>query len=110
MSKDERVLIEAIEMEYLQFKCSVLQLSNNEIFDLCNKIKFYSCVREFFLYNDSLKTEHIYLALSTPNVINQLYSLYLDNEFYDCSTWLNIEELLNAMLKRVQEKNQFRIA
>lgn len=99
-SSKERELVKRIEHEFLLFKYKTLAKTNIEIYDSCNIIRFYESIYEYFIYAEDLKKNHLNICLKYENVISELYELYLKYEYLNCSTWENIEEILNVLVQK----------
>ena len=99
-SKEERELIKRIKTEYELFKYKMLSKTNIEIYDRCNIIRFYECIYEYFMYAEALNSNHINVCLKYENVISVLYDLYLKYESLECSTWEDIEEILDELMRK----------
>ena len=49
---------------------------------------------------EDLNKKHLNVCLTYENVISELYELYLKYESLECSTWENIEEILNIFVQK----------
>ena len=60
----------------------------------CCKMRFYDCLKEYFQYNDDISKNVFDFLLDKKNIIHTLWELYLKYEQFDCSTWEQIDEML----------------
>lgn len=85
-----------IKKEHLLFKYNMLSSYNRIIYDNCNKIHFYECLFEYFMYNDNPITEFINYAAYNEDVLATLFEYYLNNESCNVDTWEAIEDMWNT--------------
>ena len=94
LSNREKVVCSRIHREYNKFQYRVLKMEKEEIMNKCCKIRFYDCIKEYFQYNGDI-SEDIYQFLENKkDIIHCLWELYLKYENFDCSTWEQIDEML----------------
>ena len=98
-SDKEIELRKRIEYEHAYFKYRILSKGRSEIYDACNQIRVTECVYEYVIYNDNLKMKYIdALFRCDGNILDELYGMYLQNEFTEVGTWKDIEEFLNVVI------------
>ena len=89
-----------IQEEYGRFRCEMLKLSNEELFEQCSRVRFYSCLNEYFMYNENIPQRILDLAGSGAFSICGAWLFYLKHEAYGCETWEAISEMILAMYKK----------
>lgn len=89
----EQLVCSRIQREYRQFQYHVLKLKKKDIMDMCSKIRFYHCVREFFQYNSAIPEDVFLFLLPRKNIIYSMWELYLKHEALECSTWESIYDV-----------------
>lgn len=102
-SEKETQLIHKIEKEFEFFKYRMLAKSRKKIFEACCKIRFYSCIYEYFIYAEDIEDAHIEACLKCEYTIAELYDLYLKCEYLRYSRWEDIEKLLDVFIARQKD-------
>lgn len=69
-------------------------MNKEEIMNKCSKIHFYGCVKEYFQYNDGISEDVFEFLFWKKEIIHSLWELYLKHERFGCSTWEQIDEML----------------
>lgn len=100
-SEKERQILKLVETEYSLFKYKMLSGTRSEIYDSCNVIRFYECLREYFLYCEKIEMEFIQKIKLVNNLLEELYAYYLKTEFVSIETWQEIEEMLRIYVSAV---------
>lgn len=90
----KRIVLSRIKQEHDKFHNHILRLEKEEIMNRCCKIRFYDCIKEYFQYNNSISDEVFVFLMPQTDIIHTLWELYLKYEQFDCSTWEQIDELL----------------
>lgn len=99
-SEKERKLRKKIGREHELFKYKMLAAPAAEIYDNCNKIRFYGCIHEYFQYAENLEKKFVDACLGEPDAIAALWELYIEYEYLKCDTWEDIEEILWTLVDR----------
>lgn len=94
----ESIVCNRVMREYNKFRYYIMKLTKEEIMNKCNKIYFYGCVKEFFLYNALISDEVYLFLISKNNIIHTMWELYLKYEKLGCSTWDKIDEILECWM------------
>ncbi|MEZ3424591.1 MAG: hypothetical protein K1W39_12875 [Lachnospiraceae bacterium] len=100
-NKDTKQLVEKIANEYKLFYYSMMEKDKNEIFESCNKIKFYICVSEYFEWKEDIDKKHVEALKNIIHPLEALWQYYLDHEYIRASTWEDIDELLACYSDRL---------
>jgi len=88
-----------VEKEYQKFKKNVIfHKCKEEIWELCTKIQFYTCIEEYFALNSRIPEEYLLLAMAEPKVIEKAWKKYLRDDSLSYSTWGEIDELFSCLL------------
>ena len=94
-----------ISEEYEAYKKEVLQCNDAEvIWDLCNRIAFFSCVAEYFEFSETIPEAFLSLVEKLVHPIYAMWMEYLKNESLEYARWEDIEMILNRMVEREQKK------
>ena len=94
-----------IAEEYAAYKKEVLRCNNVEvIWDLCNRIAFFSCVLEYFEFNETIPEPFLSLVEKLIHPIYAMWMEYLKNESYQYASWEDIELILSRMVEKEQNK------
>ena len=102
----ERRFMERIKAEHALFKFEMLSGCRREIYENCNKIRFYETVFEYFLYQNALDTKVVEAGLQTDDFMTELYRMYLKYEGLDVGTWEQTESFLEKWLEEREEKEE----
>lgn len=100
-TEDTKQLTERIINEYRLFYYSMMERDKKEIFESCNKIKFYSCVSEYFEWKESISKKAVESLKDINCPLAELWQYYLDHEYIAASTWTDIDELLSCYADRL---------
>lgn len=100
LSKEEQILLKQIEHEHEFFRYRMLSKQRTDIYQACNEIKFKECCYEYFLYKEDINPVYIAACLKECSVLDSLYAIYLKYEHLRCSTWEDIEEILEELTKK----------
>ena len=93
-----------IAEEYEAYKKEVLRCNNAEvIWDLCNRIAFFSCVAEYFEFSETIPEAFLSLVEKLVHPIYAMWMEYLKNESLEYARWEDIEMILSQMVEREQE-------
>ena len=94
-------LTERVRDEYSLFYYSMMEKDKKEIFESCNKIKFYSCVSEYFEWKEDISKKAVESLKDTNRPLEKLWQYYLDHEYIAASTWGDIDEMLSCYSNRL---------
>lgn len=86
--------------EFEQFRCEILELPKEAVFEQCNRIRFYSYIREYFSYNEHIPKRIMELVGCGAFSISGAWLFYLKHERYRCESWEAISEMILAMYKK----------
>ena len=100
MFRKEVLVRSRIQREYRQFQHHVLRQKKKDIMDLCSKIRFYHCVREFFQYNSVIPEDVFLFLLPKKNIIYSMWELYLKHDALECSTWEHVNLILEYWMQQ----------
>ena len=98
--KDENELIIRIREEIKEFRHGIFMMARKDIYDMCNKIRVYECLYEYFDCCEELKPLHVRACLRERNILQSLYELYVKHEYLKVDTWEDIEALLDEFVRR----------
>lgn len=101
--ESEKHLVIKIEKEFAWFRYQMLSKSRKKIFESNKKIRFYSCIHEYFVYAGGIEEVHIKACLKCPDAIASLYRIYMEYEYLRCERREDIEELLNVLVREQEE-------
>lgn len=93
-SHDRQAAIDKIEAEYNIFKQEILSMNAEEIFNACNKIRFYESVMEYFRYNTIAVDMIVKFCESSDSLLQELWQLYLKYENLQIESWSDIANML----------------
>ena len=94
--------------EYRFFKRrTIYRLSNRKAWDLCHKIHFYCCIKEYFELKDRIPAVYLELVLAEPSFLEYLWSEYLKREDTHFHTWDEIDNLLERVFMDWKRRNLF---
>lgn len=96
-------LTERVRDEYSLFYYSMMEKDKKEIFESCNKIKFYSCVYEYFEWKEDIDKKHVEALKNIIHPLEVLWQYYLDHEYIRASTWDDIDGLLSCFSDRLPD-------
>lgn len=100
-AEDTKKLVEKILDEYRLFYYIMLEKDKKEIFESCNKIKFYSCVSEYFEWKENINQKAVESLKDISHPLAELWQYYLSHEYIAASTWNDIDELLSCYSGRL---------
>ncbi|MBR0148674.1 MAG: hypothetical protein IJM23_05690 [Lachnospiraceae bacterium] len=108
--KMKKLLKKHVDKEYSLFKKSVLKAGKKDIYNACDKIKFWENVYEYFQYNTAKLDKNTLCATSgLESLIAELWNLYLNYEPLKVNTWEDIDELVqtfvNLQLRKTIKKD-----
>ena len=92
--------LKIIEKEYRQYRQKILAMSPEEIWEKCSEIYFYSCLYEYFMYNEAIpyvvakKLEHC------RDVLHGCWQRYLGDEELSILSWEDIDQLIETYLQK----------
>jgi len=85
--------------EFHVFKRKVYRSFNfEEQWNACRKIQFYSIVKEYFEFNETIPEGYLALVIKEKRPILAMWETYLKDMRLQCNTWEDIDELLEIML------------
>ncbi len=99
-SHDRQATIDKIEAEYNIFKQEILSMNAEEIFNACNKIRFYESVMEYFRYNTIAVDMVVKICENSDSLLQELWQLYLKYENLQIESWSDIANMLVCYLVR----------
>lgn len=89
----------SIEREFFRFRrTNLIHARKAEIWDICHKIHFYSCVKEYFSLNSGIPKLYLELAVAEPALLQTMWNTYLKHENLQYQTWEEIEEILETVV------------
>lgn len=91
---NRQAVIDKIEAEYNTFKQEILSMNAEEIFDACNRIRFYESVMEYFRYNTIATDMIVRFYEKSDSLLQELWQLYLKNESLQIESWNDIANML----------------
>lgn len=106
-SEKEKKLVRHIIQEYQLFRYQMLEKKSYEIFDSCNKIQFYCCIKEYFQLTEFIEKDVVDVLKDEVCPIELLWNYYLRTEYLQVALWENIKELLRAYVSDCK-RNRFR--
>lgn len=86
-----------VKAEHESFKCKMLALDTADVYDCCNKIRFYECIYEYFQYGEALTEKNLDACYKETNLISALWELYIKDESLKADTWDDVEGILQAL-------------
>ena len=88
-----------VEREVFRFRrVTLIHARKADIWDLCHKVHFYTCVKEYFSLNSGIPQLYLELALADPALVQTMWNTYLKNEHLQYQTWEDIEEILETVV------------
>jgi len=85
--------------EFYVFKRTVRRsFSFEEIWNGCQKIRFYSAVKEYFEYNEEIPKAYMELVVKEKEPIRKMWETYLKDGSLRSDTWEDLDGILEAML------------
>lgn len=92
--------------EFEEYKKDVLKYSSPEmVWDLCNRISFFSCMAEYFEYMEVIPEEYLKVLEKHAHPIYAMWTEYLKYEQLRYAKWEDIEYILYQMSEKEQEEN-----
>ncbi len=95
-SEKEKALLKKIKTEHSLFRCKMLLCPAEELYNSCRMICFYECLYEYFRYCEKINVDFIHASNKEEWILEQLWNLYLENEYLKADTWDEIESILKA--------------
>lgn len=95
-----RKLLNDITMEVELFRSKMLAKDVKTVYDNSKEIIFYESVFEYFLYSENISKDVIKTCWTDSWLMENLWKLYLKEEFLTVATWEGIEELLELYATR----------
>lgn len=93
--------------EFYAYKKDVLKCDNCEvIWDLCNRIAFFSCVAEYFECIETVPEAFLGVLEKHVHPIYAMWTEYLKNESLQYARFEDIETILNEMAQKEEKKNE----
>lgn len=90
--------------EFDAYKRDVLKCNNPEVvWDLCNRIAFFSCVSEYFECMETIPVKYLEVLDKHIHSIYAMWIEYLKYEQLRYAKWEDIEEILHQMAEREQK-------
>ena len=87
--------------EYEAYKKDVIRCNNPEIiWDLCIRIAFFSCVAEYFEFNEAIPEPFLQVVEKSVHPIYAMWTEYLKNEELQYARWEDIEMILKQMAEK----------
>lgn len=93
-TEDVKQLTEKVSDEYKIFYYSMMEKDKTEIFESCDKIKFYSCVSEYFEWNEEISKKAVKKLKDIIHPLEELWMYYIGHEYISVSSWEDIDEML----------------
>lgn len=103
-SHDRQAVIDKIEVEYNTFKQEILSMNAEEIFNACNRIRFYESVMEYFRYNTVAVDMMVRFYEKTDSLLQELWQLYLKNESLQIESWNDIANMLECYIVKQDKR------
>ncbi|MCI9080059.1 MAG: hypothetical protein HFH68_14305 [Lachnospiraceae bacterium] len=100
-TEDVKQLTEKVSDEYKIFYYSMLEKDKTEIFESCDKIKFYSCVSEYFEWNEEISKKAVKKLKDIRHPLEELWMYYIGHEYISVSSWEDIDEMLACYSDRL---------
>lgn len=91
--------------EFEDYRNEVIRHNNPVIvWDLCNRIAFYSCVVEYFEEYENIPAEFIETVGELVHPIYAMWTVYLKDENLQFAKFEDIEMILRQMAEKEQEE------
>jgi len=100
-TEDVKQLTEKVSDEYKIFYYSMMEKDKTEIFESCDKIKFYSCVSEYFEWNEEISKKAVKKLKDIRHPLEELWMYYIGHEYISVSSWEDIDEMLACYYDRL---------
>lgn len=98
--KQRDKVVKKVVKEFNAYKKRLLfRNSKRNIFEKCNKIHFYCCVKEYFEENPNIPPLYIQVANNTDQFIEIAWRYYLKFEDLHYSTWWELERIFRRMVE-----------
>ncbi len=95
-----------IEKEYWKYKKKMLEKSQEEVWDRCCEIYFYSSFYEYFLYNEAIPYVVAEKLENCNDIIAGCWELYLKHEELSILSWEDMGEIIAKYIERIEEKEK----
>jgi len=105
-TEDVKQLTEKVSDEYKIFYYSMMEKDKTEIFESCDKIKFYICVSEYFEENEDISKEAVKKLEHIKHPLEELWMYYLGHEYIQALGWEDIDELLACYSSKIFAKER----
>ena len=90
-----------VQDEFYAYKSDVLKCNNPEVvWDLCNRIAFFSCVAEYFECVEIIPEEYLEVLDKHIHPIYAMWTEYLKHEQLQYAKWEDIEDILHQMVNK----------
>ena len=93
-----------VSEEFDAYKKDVLKCNSEVVWDLCNRIAFFSCVAEYFECIERIPEEYLEVLDKHIHPIHAMWTEYLKYEQLRYAKWEDIEDILHQMAKRESEE------
>jgi len=105
MGLDDKVRKKVSE-EFYAYKAEVLKCNDPElVWNLSNRISFYGCVAEYFEGMETIAEKILNVLDKFIHPIYAMWTEYLKYEQLKYAKWEDIEEILDLMVKKEEERN-----
>lgn len=100
----DRAYIKNVSEEYWKYRKQTLELSPEQIWDGCLRIRFYSCMYEYFLYNEKISETAAEKLATDSSILAGCWELYLKYEELSVESWTDIDELIERYLQMGEKR------
>lgn len=76
-SDKEEKMLKKIKKEYVLFKYKMLSSNVREVYNECNRIRFFECLHEYFLYKEKIDSEFVQATADSEDILQELWEIYL---------------------------------
>lgn len=99
----KREVCKKVSDEFYAYKNEVLKCNAEVVWNLSNRIAFFSCVAEYFEYSEDIPEEFLRVLNRYAHPIYTMWMEYLKNENLQYARWEDIEMILSQMAKKEEE-------
>ena len=97
----EQIIRKKVADEFEAYKKDVLKYNNPEVvWNLCNRIAFFSCVAEYFEYAESIPEPYLKALDRYAHPIYTMWTEYLKSEQLQYAKWEDVEEILQKLTEK----------